>query len=199
MTLERVRADYSVLADKYIDAVGKMEHASEQDRGFVLAWAQGISGHIIDVGCGPGQWTNYLHQAGVSVEGVDPVEAFVADAQVRYPAASYRVGQAEDLGVLDGSLGGVLAWFSLIHGGGDAMDAALAEFARCVSPGGSVLLGFFDGADGEPFDHRVSQAYYWSIAGLTERLGKVGFTVTESYTCEDPDARPHSVIVARRS
>lgn len=198
MTLDRVRADYSALAEQYIDAVGKIEHAPVRDRQFVLAWARGVNGHVMDVGCGPGQWTDYLHQAGVSVEGIDLVEAFIADARDRYPSAQYGVGRAEDLGVPDASLGGVLAWFSLIHGGVEVMNRALGEFARCVRPGGSVLLGFFDGADGEPFDHRVTRAYYWSIGGVTERLMQAGFEVADSYTHADPGARSHSVITAIR-
>ncbi|WP_080796804.1 hypothetical protein [Corynebacterium pacaense] len=32
----------------------------ESERAPLLAWARGISGPVPDVGCGPGQWTDFL-------------------------------------------------------------------------------------------------------------------------------------------
>ncbi|MBD1544477.1 hypothetical protein G9E11_19985 [Arthrobacter sp. IA7] len=57
------------------------------------------------------------------------------------------------MGVPDGHLAGILAWYSLIHFEPAELPLILGEFARCVKPGGSVLLGFFDGPAGEPFPH----------------------------------------------
>jgi ubiquinone/menaquinone biosynthesis C-methylase UbiE len=164
----------------------------------LLAWARGIDGRIIDVGCGPGQWTNYLQHEGIDIGGIDPVVTFVEGAKERYPAARYRVGRAEDLGVQDGSLGGVLAWFSLIHTDPDSIDQPLAEFARCMKLGGSLVIGFFDGAQREPFDHAVAPAYFWSIDALTEHIEQAGFAVTDAQTRTDPGVRPQGVIVATR-
>jgi ubiquinone/menaquinone biosynthesis C-methylase UbiE len=198
MTIDRVSAAYSARVEEYIEVVGRIEHAAEQDRDFLIAWARGIGGRIIDVGCGPGQWTDFLRREGIDIEGVDPTAAFIADAARRYPRARYRVGRAERLGVRDESLGGVLAWFSLIHMPPETIDEPLAEFARCIAPGGGLLIGFFDGSAGEPFDHAVTTAYTWSAEALAERLEHAGFTVTEARTRVDPGVRPQGVIVARR-
>lgn len=198
MTIDQVQAAYSARADEYIEAVGKIEHAAMQDRDYVRAWAHGIDGRVVDVGCGPGQWTNHLRQEGVDIEGVDPTAAFIERAQQHYPSVPYRVGWAEDLGVPDASLGGILAWYSLIHTAPESIDVPLAEFARCVRPGGGLLVGFFDGAAREPFDHTVTTAYYWSVDALAERIERAGFTVTEAQTRADPGVRPHGAIVALR-
>jgi ubiquinone/menaquinone biosynthesis C-methylase UbiE len=198
VTMDAVREAYTRRAGEYVEAVGKIEHAAMQDREHLLAWARGVDGHIIDAGCGPGQWTDYLQHEGIDIEGIDPVATFVEDARKRYPSVRYRVGQAEDLGVHDESLGGVLAWFSLIHTAPDSIEEPLAEFARCIRPGGSVLIGFFDGAAGEAFDHAVTTAYYWSADAFRERLEQVGFVVTDAHTRTDPGVRPQGAIVARR-
>ena len=198
MTIDRVRQAYSARAGEYIDAVGKIEHAAQHDREYVLAWARGVNGRIVDVGCGPGQWTNFLQHEGIDIVGIDPVATFIVDATERYPTARFRVGRAEDLGVDDGSLGGVLAWFSLIHTIPDAIDDALAECARCIKPGGSVLIGFFDGTAREAFDHAVTTAYYWSVDALTEHIERAGFTVADAQVRVDPGVRPQGVIVAVR-
>jgi SAM-dependent methyltransferase len=196
--LDPVHQAYTKRAGEYIDAVGKIEHAAPADRDYVLSLAQSVHGPMLDVGCGPGQWTDFLREAGIDIEGVDPVEAFVDDARDRYPLARFRVGRAQDLDVPDGSLGGVLAWYSLIHTTPDGLDVALDEFARGIRPGGSLIIGFFDGAAGEPFDHAITTAFYWSVDALTARLERAGFTVTDARTRQDPGVRRHGVIAATR-
>src|SRR3954465_7148348 len=101
VNVAHVRDASSARAAEYIDLFGSIDAAAEQDREYVLAWAQSVDGRIIDVACGPGQWTHLLHEPGGNGEGVDPVAAFVAEAQRRYPDASYRIGRAEQLGVDD--------------------------------------------------------------------------------------------------
>jgi ubiquinone/menaquinone biosynthesis C-methylase UbiE len=115
MSIEQVRDAYEGRADEYIALFGSIEAAAEQDRMLVASWARGIQGKIVDVGCGPGQWTNYLRELGADVEGIDPVPGFIDEAVRRHRGASFRLGRAEDLGVDDASLGGILAWYSLIH------------------------------------------------------------------------------------
>ncbi|WP_229053931.1 class I SAM-dependent methyltransferase [Aeromicrobium sp. Leaf350] len=189
---------YAARAAEYVEVVGMIEHAAETDRAALLAWARSVDGPIIDVGCGPGQWTSFLHQAGADVEGVEPVAAFLVHARARYPSSRCRAGRAEDLGVEDASLGGVLAWFSLIHTHPDLLHQPLAELARCIRPGGTLAIGFFDGPAQEPFDHAVTTAYYWSVDALSERLERAGFSVLDARTRTDPGARAQGLLVAQR-
>jgi ubiquinone/menaquinone biosynthesis C-methylase UbiE len=199
VAVDPVHEAYTSRASEYIEVVGKIEHAEPVDRDYLLAWARSIDGRLIDVGSGPGQWTNFFRDAGVDVEGVEPVEAFLDHARDRYPLAQFRPGRAEALGVPDGSIGGVLAWFSLIHTHPDLIDQPLNEFARCIRPGGSVALGFFEGAAAEPFDHSITTAYYWSVEALTERLEQAGFTVIDWRTRQGRGIRNQGVIVAVRN
>jgi len=196
--MDHVRDAYTKRADEYIEVIGKLEHAAQTDREYLLAWARSIDGRLLDIGCGPGQWTEYFREAGLDVEGLDPVEAFIDDARRRYPLARFRVGRAEELDVPDGSISGALLWFSLIHSDPVLIDEPLAELARCIRPGGSVAIGFFDGPAGEPFDHAIVTAFYWSVDALTERLKRAGFTVTDARTRQDPGVRRQGVIVASR-
>ncbi|WP_454086196.1 class I SAM-dependent methyltransferase [Georgenia sp. Marseille-Q6866] len=198
MRFDEVREAYSARAADYTNAVGTIEHASQRDRDALLAWARGVDGPILDVGCGPGQWTSFLHHEGVDIEGVEPVEAFLADARTRYPDARYRAGRAEDLGVPEGSLGGILVWFSLIHTDPRAVDAPLTESSRCLRRGGSLALGFFVGPDHEPFDHAITTAYFWSVDGLSRRVEQAGLTVVDAQVRTDPGTRPYGLLVAER-
>lgn len=198
MTTDSVAAAYAARAEDYIDAVGRIDHAAAADRELILDWALGCTVPLLDVGCGPGQWTDWLSSHGVQILGVDPALKFVERARLSYPAASYRLGQADDLGEDASSLGGVLAWYSLIHSEEPGVRSALSEFARCVRPDGGLLLGFFAGDKHEPFDHAVTTAYYWPVDELAALVEDAGFAVTHTATRTQEGARMHGEITAVR-
>lgn len=198
MTLESVRASYRGRADEYIAALGSVEHLASSDLALITRWAASLEGPMIDVGCGPGQWTHLLSSLGVVVEGVDPVAEFIDSARTTYPNGRYRMGHAEDLGTEAGTVGGVLAWYSLIHTAPDRISAPLTEFARCLRPGGGLVMGFFTGPRVEPFDHAITTAYRWPIDALASAVEAAGFTVTHTESRTDPGTRPHGAILATR-
>lgn len=199
MTFEAVRDAYGARASEYIDVVGRIEHATELDRNRIVEWARGVEGPILDVGSGPGQWTDHLRRQGVDIEGVEPVPEFLHDARRRYPDTRFREGRAETLEVPDAGLGGILAWFSMIHTDPDHLGDALAEFARVLAPGGSLLIGFFTGSVLESFSHAVTTAYYWPVGLLSERIESAGFTVCDRrVSAVVPGRRPEATIVATR-
>ncbi|MFT4295605.1 MAG: class I SAM-dependent methyltransferase [Micropruina sp.] len=199
MSVDRVRDAYAARAAEYTELFGSIEAAAEHDREHLLGWALGIDGRIIDVGCGPGQWTHFLAEHGVNIEGVDLVPEFIDTARTLHPGVSYRVGRADRLGVEDAVLGGVLSWFSLIHTDPEEIDAPLAEFARCVRPGGGLALGFFEGPELVPFDHAVTTGWFWPVDQLCLRIEQAGFQVTDAQTRDMPVSRRLGVITARRS
>lgn len=198
MSLTAVRDAYSARSAEYADALGSIEETAEHDRNYVRAWAKQVDGPILDVGCGPGQWTNYLHEHGVMVEGIDPVPEFVEHARSRNPNATYRVGSAGNLDVEDESLGGVLAWYSLIHTAPDDLDRLLADIARCLRPGGRLAVGFFAGLELEPFEHAVTVAYFWPADLLAARVERAGLVILDTETRHDPESRPHGAILASK-
>lgn len=198
MSLESVRASYGVKAREYVAALGGIDQVAAPDLALVEAWARGVEGHVLDVGCGPGQWTHYLTDLGMDAAGVDPVPEFIESAKATYPSERYSLGRAEALGVDEGSLGGVLAWYSLIHVEPEQIDVALSEFARCIRPGGGLALGFFAGPKLEAFEHAITTAYYWPIELLTSKVEGAGFTVTHTESRTDRPSRKHGAILANR-
>ena len=198
MSVERIREADAARASEYISLFGSIDAAAEQDREFVFTWARNINGRIIDIGCGPGQWANYLHENGIDIQGVDPVPEFIDVARQRYPDVGFRIGRADRLGVDDASLGGVLAWYSLIHTEPDQIGALLTEFARCIRPGGGLAIGFFQGSELASFDHAVTTAYFWPVDLLVSHVERAGFVIADVHTRIDPAARPHGAIIARR-
>lgn len=198
-SIDIVRTSYGSRANEYVAALGTIDHVAAPDLALVGQWATGLNGPVLDVGCGPGQWTRYIASLGIKVAGVDPVPHFIESAQANYPGLRYRTGRADSLGCVDGELGGVLAWYSLIHMPAEQVRQALTEFARCVQAGGGLALGFFTGPKLETFEHAITTAYYWPMDLLTSEVENAGFTVTHTETRTDPGSRPHGAILATRS
>ncbi|MHA6802597.1 class I SAM-dependent methyltransferase [Salinifilum ghardaiensis] len=199
MTNERTSQAYGQRAEDYISLLGNINATAPPDRDLIGTWARKQpEGPILDVGCGPGHWTNWLRERGVDIEGVDPTPEFVGDAQKRFPDIRFREGIAEQLDVADSSLAGILAWYSLIHMQPDRITGAFAEFARTIKPGGGLLVGFFEGPEIEPFDHAITTAYFWPIDRLSRTIEEAGFAVTVRDTRVDPGVRPHGAIMGYR-
>lgn len=199
VTTDSAKQSYARRANEYIDALGSIDATASHDRELIGAWArQQRDGQILDVGCGPGNWTNWLHKQGIDIAGVDPVPEFVHHAQDAYPDITFSTGRAEQLDVADSSLAGILAWYSLIHSPPDRVTAAIAEFARSIKPGGGLLVGFFEGSEVAPFDHAITTAYFWPLDLLSRKVEDAGFTVASRDTRVDPGSRPHGAITAHR-
>lgn len=196
-----VRAAYANRAQEYTALLGSMSAMDIVDREFILEWAKRCRGPIVDAGCGPGHWTNFLTELGAEIEGVDLVPAFVELARERFPLAQYRVAGFEDLGLGDHSLAGVLAWYSLIHLEPARLPVVLDELARCLRTRGTLVIGFFVSELLEPFPHAVTTAYSWPADELSRCVENAGLSVTEVWTRPNPDRpdRAHGVLLAQRA
>lgn len=206
--LDPVRAAYADRVAEYAAVLGSMSAVHLDDSALVSRWADGLDGPVLDLGCGPGHWTAFLaghrtadggrDRGGLDVSGVDPVPPFVEHARRTHPGIRYEVGTAEHLSADDGSLGGVLAWYSLVHHAPDVIGEPLREIARVLRPGGRLLVGFFEAPTLEPFDHAVVTAWRWPVAELAVRLEAAGLTVLDTTTRADPGSRPHAALIAER-
>ncbi|WP_231916018.1 class I SAM-dependent methyltransferase [Microbacterium karelineae] len=197
MSAPIVRDAYAARADEYVDLLGSVDAMSPIDRDRIGRWAEGVVGRILDAGCGPGHWTAFLHDQGHTAWGIDLVPGFIDRARAAFPGVRYRVASIHDLDEPDGTFGGVLAWYSLIHAEPDDVASALREVARILRPGGSLLIGFFDGEVRDVFPHAVTPAYRWPRALMRGLLEGAGYEIVSEESRTDPGARPHAAIEAR--
>lgn len=160
---------------------------------------------VMDVGCGPGHWTEFLQRRGVSAAARRGCPwsrhrpKFVDIARVRIPGVPYRLASLRNLDVPDVSLHGVLAWYSLIHVHPHDLPGVLSEFVRSLTSGGHLLVGFFEGAAALPFDHAATTAYFRSVEQTRYMLNDAGFDVSAVEARQDPGKRAHAANAARRS
>ncbi|WP_203230620.1 class I SAM-dependent methyltransferase [Agromyces humi] len=197
--ISAVSEAYSRRAQEYIDLFGTMSAVHPSDRQLVATWAGGIKGQVMDAGCGPGQWTNFLVGLGLDARGVDQVPEFIERARQEYPDVRFEVGTLESLNCGTAAFGGVLSWYSLIHHGPETIRVPLVEFHRALEPGGALLVGFFEGPVVEQFNHAVIPAYRWPVEALTAEFQAAGFDVLESHVRKTAGQRPQAALVARRA
>ena len=174
--------------------------AHEEDLALVRRHLTGLAGLVLDLGCGPGHWTAYLHSLGADVTGVDMVPEFIAHARATHPGPVFRLASMTELDVADQSMSGVLSWYSTIHMPPVEVDQALIEFRRLLRSSGVLVVGFFDSDDDiASFDHKVTTAYRWPADVLAEHLVEAGFVEPERVQyefAERPDRR-FAAIAAR--
>jgi 2-polyprenyl-3-methyl-5-hydroxy-6-metoxy-1,4-benzoquinol methylase len=188
---------YTKVADLYIELFGDTERVHADDLAFLGRHLGSVKGPMLDAGCGPGHLTAYLHSLGRDVTGVDLSTAFIdhaskAHPQCRFRQESYAAG-AED------TYQGILTWYSLIHTPPDRVDATLAQLGGRLETGGMLVLGVVEGPDLEPFDHKVTTAYFWSPDGAEQRLERAGFEIVEIERRPAYDqVRPHLAVAATR-
>jgi len=177
-----VAESYDSVAGLYIELFGDEELAEPEDRDAIIAWATSCGGAVLDAGCGPGHWTEALAKRGIEVSGVDLSGRFLEHARRRYPGLLFQQADLRTLPFAERSLGGVLAWFSLIHFEEGELREALREFHRVLSPGGRLLLGFFRGEGDGPsrFAHKVTPAWAWPSSWLAGELASAGFLPVSS-------------------
>ncbi|GLW67543.1 methyltransferase [Actinomadura rubrobrunea] len=183
--MDAVRAAYDAVAPLYAEMFRDSIEGRPLDSALVTAFAEYVraadAGPVADLGCGPGGVTARLASLGVTAFGVDASPAMVQLARERYPDLRFDEGSMHALDIADGTLGGVLAWYSIIHTPPEDLPAIFTEFARVLAPGGHLLLGFFATDDdsphpAEPFDHKVSLAYRLSIDHVADLASEAGLT-----------------------
>jgi len=135
------------------EAAGWEERASTYHRAFVPLTRQvieplldgaavGPGMRVLDVGSGPGYVAAAAAARGASAVGVDVAHEMVALARTLHPYVEFGQGDAEGLRFADDSFDAVVGNFAIPHFG--RPEQAVAEFARVLSPGGTLALSTWD-------------------------------------------------------
>ena len=141
-----LQASYDRVAGEYARRIfDELEH-KPLDRQLLDRFAAGVRdlGPACDLGCGPGHVARYLHEHGVTVVGVDLSPEMVQTARRLNPGLEFRQGDMRSMGLQDGSWGGIVAFYSLIHvpppeveeilpSGGESSDPADSCSWPCTS------------------------------------------------------------------
>ena len=178
------RAAYDTVAVDYAELLREELAAKPLDRAMLAAFAELVagSGPVADLGCGPGRVAAHLAGLGLELFGVDLSPAMVAVARAAHPEVRFEEGALSALPIGDAELGGIVAWYSIIHTPPEQLPEVFAEFRRVLRPGACLLLAFQVGDAPvhltQAYGHAVSlDAYRLDPAAVTGQLADAGITV----------------------
>jgi SAM-dependent methyltransferase len=97
---------------------------------------------VLDVGCGPGVVCGLAAARGAVPTGVDVAPGMLAEARRRHPGVDFVEADAVALPFEDGAFDACVGGFVLNHL--PAPEAAAAELARALAPGGALALSVWE-------------------------------------------------------
>lgn len=208
--LTATRIAYDTVAVDYAELLKADLATKPLERAILAAFAELVAasggGRVADLGCGPGRVTAHLDSLAVDAFGVDLSPEMVAVARRMYPGLRFDVGSMTALDLPDGSLGGIVAWYSIIHAPPERLPVVFAEFHRMLAPGGYLLLAFQVGDERvhveQAYGHALSlDAYRLPPGRIAELLGQAGF-VTHAQLVREPSAperNQQAYVMVRKS
>lgn len=207
--LDRVRVTYDTVAVDYARLLPDLSYEAPLDIAMLATFAEAARaaalGPVADIGCGTGRVTAHLASLGLDVFGIDLSPGMVEVARRSYPDLRFGVGTMTELGIADGSLGGLLGWYSVIHTPPEQLPRVFAEFFRILAPGAPLLLGFHAGnerrAMRQAYGHEVDcDSYRLPPDQIAAELREAGFDVHTRLVRAPAGAEkaPQASILARR-
>jgi SAM-dependent methyltransferase len=124
------------------DVVDELRH-KPFDRELLAAFATSAGDPVAEIGCGPGHIGAFVAQWGRRVFGVDLSPHMARRARLRLDFTV--AGDMRSLPLPDNCLGGLLAFYSVIHVRRDELAPVMAEFCRVLRPGGLVFFTAHEG------------------------------------------------------
>ncbi|MGH3350493.1 MAG: class I SAM-dependent methyltransferase [Nocardioides sp.] len=204
--LNDTRESYDTDAAGYAEKVRGLLDMHPYLRAGLAVFAESVrdcGGAVADVGCGPGYVTRHLHDLGVEAFGIDLSPEMVAIARHDHPDLGFEVGSMTDLPLADRSVGGVLAFWSVIHIPDPAVPGVFEEFRRVLRPGGPLLVGFHVGDEtrhsstgyaGRPIS---VDSHRRRPETVSRWLREAGFTIEAELVIRPDDELPGAIVFAR--
>lgn len=197
------------MADSYASLLPDAGFEAPADRGMIDAFVRHVTEGpvrpVLDAGCGTGRMTRLLASLGVDTAGVDLSAGMIAVARRTAPELTFEVADLAELPHPDMQLGGVFAWYSIIHSPPEDLPGIFAEFFRVLAPGGHALLSFQAGEGSRylthAYGHDVSlEAHFFTPEAVAGHLAGAGFTVIAQMTREARahEKTPQAVLLAHR-
>jgi ubiquinone/menaquinone biosynthesis C-methylase UbiE len=199
---------YNLIAADYANRFRGELDDKPLDRALLSCFAQlslSSSTPILDLGCGTGSVVQYLDALGLNMRGIDISREMIRQAMHSFPNLRFDVASMSALPFDDGSIGGAISMYSIVHFPNHDLMDVFKEISRILAPKSYLLVVFQTGARTlhvkEAFDKPVNLTFYrHEIATVRTLLESAGFTVWMEAVREPDDherARQAYLIVQR--
>lgn len=140
----KVEAIYDLLAEEWAVAFSREQDRKPKDQEMLRRFAHEIGNRrpLWDLGCGPGNTAEYLHCLGLDVSGLDLSAKMLEQARLLHPAIRFQQGDILHLPFENDSIGGMLAFYAMVHFTKDEICMAFREVFRVLQLGGVFLFTY---------------------------------------------------------
>jgi SAM-dependent methyltransferase len=142
-------------------------------------------GKTLDLGCGPGQTTRFLHEQGLpDILGTDLSTAMVQKAIALSHSLHFEQADMLSLPYANNSFGSAIAFYAIVHFNEDELKKAFAEVRRVLKKGGQFLFSFHIGSETihrtELFGQEVDiDFYFFETNALVDKAREAGFNTVD--------------------
>jgi ubiquinone/menaquinone biosynthesis C-methylase UbiE len=152
---EKIVKTYNATAESY--AATRIDELSKKhlDRLILNEFARLNKDHgtCADFGCGPGQTTKFLFDAGVKdIIGIDISPEMVNVARRIFPYIKFDTGDLLALPYKENYFTSAIAFYAIVHFDYDQIAQAFKEVNRVLKKGGHFLFSFHVGEETVHFD-----------------------------------------------
>jgi len=177
-----VKDDYDAIADIYVKNCSQIKFY----KGYVDDFIKSLNGKkVLDAGCGHGIFTNYFHEKGFDVEGIDFSENLLKVANQNYPYLKFTNIDLCDFKV-DIKYDGIFVENVLFHIPDEDLKVIFNNFNKILSTNGKLcILMEIPKESGEKileeeFDKNLKVYYNYMVPEkVKEFLIETGFKVDE--------------------
>lgn len=195
-----LQESYDHTAEKYAERYFQELNHKPFDRRLLDEFAQSVDSlePVCDLGCGPGHIAGYLSEKGIATFGVDLSEEMIRIARRLNPSIEFRQGNMLSLDMEDETLGGIVAFYSIIHIPPEMILSVLQELKRVLKPGGKLLPSFHLGEGKMHLDELWEESvnmdfYFFTVDEIEKYLSAAGFRRLTAVTREPyPDVEYQS-------
>lgn len=180
------------------DSIGKNYNSTRQADPFIVSRLLHFlnplkDDYYFDIGCGTGNYTIALAEAGLLLSGMEPSLEMLKVARSRYAEIWWTLGFAEEIPIDDESFSGAIATLTIHHW--SDLSEGFKEVSRVLKPGGKFVL--FTATPLQMGGYWLN--YYFpemlresivkmpSLELITDALSNAGFSIpdTEKYFIQD--------------
>lgn len=143
-------------------------------------------GKVADLGCGSGQTTAFLYEAGLTdIVGIDLAPNMIIEARKLNPQIDFEVGNMLDLGYKESYFAAVVAFYAIVHFDYEELEKAFVAINRVTQKGGQFLFSFHAEEQiihtTDFLEHKVAINFYcFDMDKLLDLVKKCGWEVKDA-------------------
>lgn len=143
--------------------------------------------HVLDIGCGPGNITNYLlrKRPDLRITGIDLAPNMLSIAQKNNPTAHFELLDCRELRTLNEKFDAIISGFTIPYLSKEETSQLLCDCEQLLNPGGVFYFSLIDGRY-EDSDYVFASnmtdksfVYYYSSVKIMSMLAKHNLRIVQ--------------------